>query len=74
MPQRNARKTLLLILLAIAAACGLLSRLAVAQVPPHPAGTVCFTPAFWCWAQPPGPPGNPCGCPGPNGWVGGVLG
>lgn len=54
-----------------------LSALAVAawaQVPPHAPGTVCFTPSFWCWAQPPGPPGSPCGCPSPRGWVTGMRG
>lgn len=47
---------------------------AQAQIPPHPPGTICFTPFFWCWAQPPGPPNTPCGCPSPNGWVQGLLG
>jgi hypothetical protein len=45
-----------------------------AQVPPHVPGTICFTPAFWCWAQPPGAPGLPCACQGPTGPVQGVLG
>ena len=44
------------------------------QVPPHPPGTICFTPQFWCWAQPPGPSGAPCGCPSAYGWVRGILG
>ncbi len=47
---------------------------AAAQVPPHVPGTICFTPNFWCWAQPPGPPGMPCTCQGPGGAVQGVLG
>ena len=47
---------------------------ALAQVPPHAPGTICFTPSFWCWAQWPGPPGAPCGCPGPYGFVQGWLG
>jgi hypothetical protein len=47
---------------------------AKAQVPPHAPGTICFTPSFWCWAQPPGPPGYPCGCPSPYGYVSGFLG
>lgn len=47
---------------------------AVAQVPPHVPGTICFTQSFWCWAQPPGPPGLPCTCQGPSGPVPGVLG
>ena len=37
-----------------------------ANVPPHNPGTVCYTPNFWCWARPPGPPGSPCTCPNPN--------
>ncbi|MEW9804563.1 hypothetical protein [Mesorhizobium marinum] len=45
-----------------------------AQVPPHAPGTICFTPNFWCWAEWPGPPGAPCGCPGPYGYVPGTLG
>lgn len=49
-------------------------RAAFAQVPPHAPGTICFTPTFWCWAYPPGPPGFPCGCPGPYGFVQGTLG
>ena len=47
---------------------------AVAQVPPHQPGTVCLTPYFWCWAPQPGPPGLPCACPTPQGWVSGQLG
>ena len=47
---------------------------AVAQVPPHVPGTICFTETFWCWAQPPGPPGFPCGCPTASGFVAGQLG
>ncbi len=47
---------------------------AMAQVPAHPAGTICFTPKFWCWANPPGPPGARCSCPTPFGPVPGVLG
>src|SRR5690349_21034149 len=50
------------------------ARVSLAQVPPHYPGTVCFTPEFWCWAQPPGPPGSPCICPSPMGYVGGVRG
>ena len=48
--------------------------LAIAQVPPHQPGTICFTPQFWCWANPPGPPGGNCACPSPYGWIGGRLG
>jgi hypothetical protein len=42
---------------------------ALAQVPPHYPGTICFTRTFWCWAQPPGPPDSPCVCPSPDGPV-----
>jgi hypothetical protein len=48
--------------------------LALAQVPAHQPGTICFTPQFWCWANPPGPPGGNCACPSPYGWIGGRLG
>lgn len=46
----------------------------LAQVPPHPPGTVCYTPTFWCIARPAGPPGSPCVCFSPAGPVGGVRG
>jgi hypothetical protein len=46
----------------------------MAEVPPHQPGTVCYTPQFWCWAQPPGPSGTPCVCPTPYGWVSGTRG
>jgi hypothetical protein len=45
-----------------------------AQVPPHQPGSICFTPSFWCWADPPGPPGGQCWCPTRNGPVRGWLG
>jgi hypothetical protein len=48
--------------------------LAVAQVPPHAPGSICFTPNFWCWANPPGPPGWACYCPSPQGLIRGTLG
>jgi len=47
---------------------------AIAQVPPHYPGTICFTQSFWCWAVQPGPPGAVCWCPSPYGWVPGMLG
>ena len=50
------------------------SRFAIAQVPAHYPGYVCYTPTFWCWAQPPGPPGSPCICYAYNGPVWGTLG
>jgi hypothetical protein len=47
---------------------------AIAQVPSHPPGTICFTQTFWCWANPPGPAGTRCTCPSPYGPIPGVLG
>lgn len=70
MPSVKLRLAILLTFGVVAA----LTRSALAQVPPHQPGTICFTPTFWCCANPPGPPGNPCGCPGPYGFVSGVLG
>lgn len=49
-------------------------RSALAQIPPHPPGTICFTQYFWCWAQPPGPPGSGCVCPTPQGNIPGIRG
>jgi len=48
--------------------------LALAQVPPHKPGTICFTERFWCWARKPGTPGQRCSCPSPYGNVPGRLG
>lgn len=48
--------------------------IAVAQVPPHQPGTVCYTPNFWCWMQYPLYPGSRCFCPSPYGAVAGVAG
>lgn len=33
--------------------------IAVAQVPPHEPGTICFTKKFWCWANPTRPAQGP---------------
>lgn len=52
-------------------ALGLGARICFAQVPQHYPGTICFTPQFWCYAQPPGPPGTACVCLTPYGPVGG---
>lgn len=49
-----------ILLLAIAALVG--PSMAVAQVPPHVPGEICFTPNYWCWSRPPGRPGDPCVC------------
>ncbi len=45
-----------------------------AEVPSHVPGTLCFTKWFWCYAQPPGPPGTNCACPSPQGPIPGVRG
>lgn len=46
-----------------------------AQVPPHTPGSICIvSPTSWCWANPPGAPGDPCYCPVPGGTVRGRLG
>ncbi len=47
---------------------------ASAQAPPNaPPGTICVTPQGWCPAVKPGPPGAPCACQTPNGWIQGSL-
>lgn len=68
----SVRDTLLILLALLL--MGLLARAALAQVPPHYPGTICYTQTFWCWAQPPGPPNTPCGCPSRRGMVPGVRG
>ncbi|WP_145962746.1 hypothetical protein [Mangrovicoccus ximenensis] len=66
----------LLAILALAAALLQVSRRpAEAQVPPHPPGTVCFTPYFWCWLPAPQPVGTTCACFHQQaGWVYGTAG
>ena len=59
---------------AIAAMLVLATGSASAQVGNHVPGTICFTERFWCWAQPPGPPGAVCVCPSPFGFIRGTLG
>jgi len=49
------------------------STVAVAQIPPHRPGTICFTPAGWCWVNPPGRPGAFCTCEMNGRPVGGRL-
>lgn len=44
-----------------------------AQVPPHKPGDICFTPSFWCWANPKGQAGQPCYCQTQYGKVAGRL-
>ncbi|HEY3951631.1 hypothetical protein [Phenylobacterium sp.] len=53
---------------------GLVASSSRASVPAHSPGAVCYTPQFWCWARPLGPPGSPCICPSPSGPVAGVRG
>jgi hypothetical protein len=71
---RFRRRCLVCLVLLAAIPLTLLVGTVLAQVPPHSPGTICFTQRFWCWAQPPGPPGSPCICPSPNGPVNGVRG
>ena len=66
--------TNVLVRLAIAGAIVVASATgALPQVPPHTAGAICATPAFWCWATIYGPPGSPCVCPTVRGPVVGVY-
>jgi hypothetical protein len=46
---------------------------ATAQIPPHAPGSICRTPQFWCWHNPPGPVNDTCFCPSPYGTVRGKL-
>jgi len=43
-------------------ACLCMTATASAQIPPHPPGTVCFTPYTWCFLPQTLPVGAPCGC------------
>jgi hypothetical protein len=74
-PKREGPMIRLLTSSAVFAICMVFGSIgpAIAQVPPHTPGTICATPNFWCWAQPPGPPGATCFCPTPQGSVRGVL-
>lgn len=54
------RKTILF--LGFLTAIGFTAIAALAQVPPHTPGSICFTPDFWCWIDPPGQPGMACYC------------
>ncbi len=68
----HARLALLVIVILLLCLCS--GDRAFAQVPPHPPGTICFTPQFWCWVQSAGTPGASCACFTPLGWVKGFLG
>jgi len=35
---------------------------ALAQVPPHPPGTICLTPTSWCWLSATANVGDNCMC------------
>jgi hypothetical protein len=61
-------------LFTLAAAVALTAPPSFAQVPPHQPGTLCFTPQFWCFANPPGPPNTACACATRFGPVNGVRG
>lgn len=50
-----------------------ISQIAVAEVPPHTPGTVCFTENWWCWASYAGAPGSRCSCKTPTGEKSGLL-
>ena len=52
----------LLALLQLLLLAMIIQRSAVAQVPPHQPGTICFTPGFWCWMPYPTYPGTFCVC------------
>jgi hypothetical protein len=45
---------------------GLSSSAQAQPLPPHVPGTICLTPAGWCWLPQQLPPNVPCYCPGPN--------
>lgn len=71
---RQVSKVFILAVVAGLLCIALSPRSAVAQVPPHMPGTICFTPNFWCWAQFPGPPGTYCECWYGGYWYPGTLG
>lgn len=60
-------------LLSMLAAALLLAPVSAQSPDGRPPGTTCVTPAGWCPAVQPGPPGAPCACQTPNGWVQGKL-
>jgi len=47
---------------------------AIAQVPPHRPGTICFTAYAWCWLDPAQQVGTPCTCRTSRGVVNGQAG
>jgi hypothetical protein len=71
----TTRQVRLILALAVWACVGTAAvALAQVQVPAHPPGTICFTPTFWCWAEPPAAPGTPCVCRTNRGPVAGSRG
>jgi hypothetical protein len=69
---RRTRQLALRAALAIGIAI-LLFKMAMAQVPSHPPGSVCATQTFWCWAQTFGVVGQACQCPVAGGTVRGIY-
>ncbi|ORE97250.1 hypothetical protein [Aurantimonas sp. 22II-16-19i] len=69
-----ASERLVRVLIAGLALASALAAPAVAQVPDHVPGTICFTERFWCWALPPGTPGADCVCQSVAGPQKGKLG
>ncbi|GEM_PF-6191057 len=61
-----------LLMLGLPLALALLAEAAAQPKDARP-GTVCITPQSWCRAVQPGPPGAPCACQSPSGWIRGVL-
>jgi hypothetical protein len=70
----NIKLTARLCAAASVALCALVQTTAHAQIPPHPPGSICFTPNFWCWLPYPFPPGSPCACMTQGGAVPGRAG
>jgi hypothetical protein len=58
----------------LAPASSALGQLKTSAVPAHEPGTICFTHAGWCHADPAGTPGSPCVCPSPDGVIDGIRG
>ena len=70
--RRSKARLHLLLAVAMMAASACAPNLALAQgLPPHPPGSICLTPYFWCWMNGQYPIGSPCGCPSPQGMIGG---
>jgi len=70
----NIRTSVRLLAALAVVVTALLQTTAQAQVPPHPPGSICFTPTFWCWLPYPVPPGSQCACMTQQGPVPGRAG